>query len=65
MTQRVLFIGLVWPEPETTAAGTRILQLVRFYLDNAFEVHFASTALRTDYSYSLDELSELKPMLLS
>ena len=56
MTQRVLFIGLVWPEPETTAAGSRILQLVRFFLDHAVEVHFATTALRTDYTYSLEDL---------
>ena len=56
MFSKVVFIGLVWPEPETTAAGSRILQLIRFFSVRSGEVHFASTALPGDYSYPLEEL---------
>ena len=56
MYSKVVFIGLVWPEPNTTAAGGRMLQLIRFFLDRSEEVHFASTALPGDYSYPLEEL---------
>ena len=59
MYSKVVFIGLVWPEPETTAAGSRILQLIHFFLDRSSEVHFASTAQLTDYSYPLEELGVL------
>ncbi len=56
MYSKVVFIGLVWPEPDTTAAGGRMLQLIRFFLDRSEEVHFASTAIQGDYSYPLEEL---------
>ena len=56
MFSKVVFIGLVWPEPDTTAAGGRMLQLIRFFMDCSEEVHFASTALHGDYSYPLEEL---------
>ena len=54
MKFKVLIIGQVWPEPETTAAGVRIMQLIDFFIDELFEVHFASTALETTYSYALE-----------
>ncbi len=56
MLPKVVFLGLVWPEPETTAAGSRILQLIRFFCDDAAELHFASTALPGDHSYPLEDL---------
>jgi hypothetical protein len=56
MYSKVVFIGLVWPEPDTTAAGSRMLQLIRFFIDCSEEVHFASTAVAGDYSYPLEEL---------
>ncbi|PRD53872.1 glycosyltransferase [Sphingobacterium gobiense] len=48
-----LFIGLVWPEPQSSAAGTRILQLVRMFQSGGYEVVFASAAIRSPYSYPL------------
>lgn len=52
---RVLFIGLVWPEPTSSAAGWRILHLVKLLLQN-HEVHFASAASRSPFSYDLQSL---------
>ena len=53
---KVLFIGLVWPEPASSAAGWRILQLVDFFRKNKYDVHFASSAQWSEFSYPLEEL---------
>lgn len=54
--RKVLFIGLVWPEPTSSAAGTRIIQLVNSFLSQGDEVHFASAAAKSDYSFDLPKL---------
>jgi len=53
--KRVLFIGLVWPEPTSSAAGWRILQLIKLF-QQQYEVHFASSASKSEYSYPLSDL---------
>lgn len=52
-TKRVLIIGLVWPEPTSSAAGTRIVQLIRLFLSASYEVIFASAASKSAHSYDL------------
>jgi len=49
--KRLLIIGLVWPEPTSSAAGTRIVQLVDLFLLKGFEITFASAASKSDFSY--------------
>lgn len=56
MARKVLFIGLVWPEPTSSAAGTRIIQLINLFLANGDEVHFASAASKSDFSFDLESL---------
>ncbi len=58
--RKVLFIGLVWPEPTSSAAGTRIVQLVKLFLANGDEVHFASAAAKTDFSFELESLGVIE-----
>ena len=53
---KVLIIGLVWPEPETTAAGSRMVQLIRLFSNSGMDVHFASTAAKTVNSVSPEDL---------
>lgn len=56
MNQRkVLFIGLVWPEPTSSAAGKRILQLVKFFQKKDFEVIFCSAASKSEASFDLSK----------
>ncbi len=52
-TQKILFIGLVWPEPTSSAAGTRIIQLVNLFLAKGDDVHFASAATEGEFSFDL------------
>jgi len=54
--QHVLFIGLVWPEPASSAAGTRIMQLIDVFQTRGYTVTFASAASKSAYSYPLDTL---------
>src|SRR5690606_37759919 len=58
--KKVLFIGLVWPEPTSSAAGKRILQLVEFLLDKGFEVIFSSVASKSEASFDISSLRETK-----
>ncbi len=52
-SNRVLIIGLTWPEPKATAAGTRMMQLIHWFSEHQFQITFASTAAFTDYSENL------------
>ena len=47
-----LVIGKVWPEPQSSAAGTRMMQLLEV-LASRWTLHFASTAAPTEYSEQL------------
>lgn len=44
----MLVIGYVWPEPNSSAAGTRMLQLLDFFRDEGYEITFATTASKTE-----------------
>lgn len=52
----LLVIGYVWPEPKTTAAGHRMLQLLTAFLEAGYDITFATTASRTNYSEDLLQL---------
>ena len=52
--KKLLIIGNVWPEPNSTAAGQRMLQLVDFFLNQKYSITFASTATTSEYSYDFD-----------
>lgn len=53
---RVLVIGYVWPEPNSSAAGSRMLQLVRLFADRHLQVVFASAAALSEHRYDLGRL---------
>ncbi|TVZ28401.1 glycosyltransferase involved in cell wall biosynthesis [Gillisia sp. Hel_I_86] len=40
----VLVIGYVWPEPNSSAAGRRMLQLLEYFTSSKYKVIFATTA---------------------
>ncbi|MGV6846185.1 MAG: glycosyltransferase [Lutibacter sp.] len=44
--QSLLIIGLRLPEPNTTAAGTRMLQLIQLFIKWEYDVTFASTSIK-------------------
>ena len=54
--EKVLFIGMVWPEPTSTAAGGRIRALLELFIAEDYSVHFACAAGFSDRSQNLEEL---------
>jgi hypothetical protein len=58
--QRVLIIGFVWPEPNSSAAGGRMVQLIRIFKQQGYEVTFASSASDSDYMIDLNTLGVSK-----
>src|SRR5690606_28330191 len=58
--KKVLIIGFVWPEPTSSAAGTRIIQLIQFFLSSGHEVIFASAASKSEYSFNLEALGVME-----
>jgi len=58
--QHVLIIGFVWPEPNSSAAGGRMVQLISFFAAQGFEVTFASPAMDSDYMVDLESLGVSK-----
>ncbi|SNR36018.1 Glycosyltransferase involved in cell wall bisynthesis [Lutibacter flavus] len=55
--KNLLIIGFIWPEPSSTAAGTRMLQLIELFQKNNYNITFVSTSLKTDKSYLLEKLN--------
>ncbi|MFT6716261.1 MAG: glycosyltransferase involved in cell wall biosynthesis [Saprospiraceae bacterium] len=50
---KVLFIGAVWPEPKSSAGGTRLMQLLHFFQKADFQVHYCSAATETEFMEDL------------
>lgn len=60
MQKQLLIIALVWPEPNSTAAGNRMLQLIQFFLEQAYDITVASTASESELSFGLDTMGVKK-----
>lgn len=47
--RNLLIIGSVWPEPMSSAAGSRMMQLIQLFLSEGYKIIFASTAAESPY----------------
>lgn len=56
MTKHLLIIGTVWPEPASTAAGSRMLQLIEIFQKDDYKITFVSAALKNERSFHLENL---------
>ncbi|TMO73476.1 glycosyltransferase [Pseudoalteromonas sp. S3785] len=53
--KKVLVIGYVWPEPNSSAAGTHMMSLLNAFKTQNWQVEFATPAQRTEHMVNLDE----------
>lgn len=53
--KKVLVIGYVWPEPNSSAAGTHMMSLLNAFKAQNWQVEFATPAQRTEHMVNLDE----------
>lgn len=56
MKKKLLIIGFVWPEPKSSAAGSRMLQLVEQFKNQGFEVTFVSAAKISKNTFDLSSI---------
>jgi glycosyltransferase involved in cell wall biosynthesis len=54
---QLVIIGSVWPEPQSTAAGSRMLQLISLFQEQGYDVTFMCSASQSDFSYDLSQIS--------
>lgn len=55
MQLRLLIIGTVFPEPNSSAAGSRMLQLIELFQKHNWEITFASAAAESEHATDLSE----------
>ncbi|KRD59979.1 glycosyltransferase [Flavobacterium sp. Root935] len=58
--KKLLILGFVWPEPNSSAAGGRMMQLISIFAANGFEITFASAAQDSDFMVDLSEFGVIK-----
>jgi hypothetical protein len=61
-TQQILMIGAVWPEPNSSAAGSRTLQLIEEFQKLNWKITFACAAADSEFSidfekYDIDKIT--------
>ncbi|WP_136481852.1 glycosyltransferase [Cognatitamlana onchidii] len=56
MQKQVLIIGFVWPEPKSSAAGYRMLQLIGALRHANYQVTFASPSAKNDNAFDLNSI---------
>tara|TARA_B110000914_G_C15479348_1_gene454831 strand:- start:351 stop:1592 length:1242 start_codon:yes stop_codon:yes gene_type:complete len=57
MKSTVLIIGYVFPEPNSSAAGTRMLQLIDFFINQNYTVVFATSCKKSTNAFDLESLN--------
>ncbi|WP_298534871.1 glycosyltransferase family 4 protein [uncultured Algibacter sp.] len=56
MRKDLLIIGFVWPEPKSSAAGLRMMQLIETFQKDNFQVTFASPCAKSDNAFNLEDI---------
>lgn len=56
MQKKLLIIGWVWPEPKSSAAGSRMMQLIAFFQHIGYQITFASPAQLSSHMEDLAAL---------
>ena len=59
-TQQILIIGSVWPEPNSSAAGSRMMQLIEAFQQQKWQITFCSAASESDFMFDWKSLGITK-----
>ena len=55
--KQLVIIGNVWPEPNSTAAGNRMLQLISLFQKQDYSITFLCSASLSEFSFDLNQIS--------
>ncbi len=53
MQQEILIIGFVWPEPNSSGAGTRMMQLIEVFQEQNWKITFACAAADSEFMFDV------------
>lgn len=56
MSKKLVIIGCVWPEPKSSAAGSRMLQIIRLFQAENYTIIFATATAKTENAFNLSSL---------
>jgi glycosyltransferase involved in cell wall biosynthesis len=56
MVKNLLIIGFVWPEPKSSAAGSRMMQLIEAFKSFGYDITFTSACAKTDNAFDLKSI---------
>ncbi|WP_242131995.1 glycosyltransferase [Aestuariivivens marinum] len=56
MIKKILIIGFVWPEPQSSAAGSRMMQLIETFKSANYNIVFASACAKTEHAFNLESI---------
>ena len=60
MQQKILIIGFVWPEPNSSGAGTRMMQLIELFQEQNWNITFASAAADSEFMFDVTSIGVKK-----
>lgn len=60
MAKSLLIIGYVWPEPKSSAAGSRMLQIIQLFQSENYNITFASPCAKSDNPFNLESIGVKK-----
>lgn len=60
MTKKLLIIGFVWPEPKSSAAGSRMMQLIEMFQFEGYQITFASSCSKSENAFNLENIGVSK-----
>ena len=63
-SKKLLIIGFVFPEPTSSAAGSRMLQLIQLFDSFGYQITFASPAADSEFAYDLTKIGVDKVSIL-
>jgi hypothetical protein len=55
-SKTLLIIGFLWPEPKSSAAGSRMMQLIELFKREGYAITFASSAQNLEFSEDISVL---------
>lgn len=60
MREKILIIGSVWPEPDSSAAGTRMMQLIELFQTQQWQISYASIATPSEFMFDIENIGVQK-----
>jgi len=60
VNKKVLIIGFVWPEPKSSAAGSRMMQLIETFKSQDYNITFVSPCAKSDNAFNLESIGVLQ-----